>query len=266
MKPVRFPARDGLELNGYLTIPNGTGGKNLPLVLAVHGGPFWRDSWGYVAWDQFFANRGYAVLRVNYRGSTGYGRAFMRAAKKQFARKMHDDLIDGVNWAIGEGIADPEKIAIYGRSYGGYATLVGLTFTPEVFAAGVDVVGLSDLVTAFETFPAYWKNGLARWHLYVGHLDNPEDRADMDSRSPINFVERIAKPLLVAQGANDVRVVREHSDRIVEVARKKGLDVEYLVFDDEGHAIRKWRNKMTLARAIERFLAKHLGGRAEIAE
>ena len=264
--PVRFRARDGLALNGYLTTPAGTDGKALPMVLAVHGGPFWRDSWGYSATDQFFANRGYAVLRVNYRGSTGYGRAFMRAAKREFAGKMHTDLIDGVNWAIEQGIADPEKVAIYGRSYGGYATLVGLTFTPEVFAAGINIVGVADLVTAFETFPAYWKNGLARWHLYVGHVDNPEDRADMAARSPINFVDRIQRPLLVVQGANDVRVVREHSDRIVAAAREKGLDVDYIVFDDEGHAIRRWENKMTLARAMERFLARHLGGRAEVAD
>jgi len=264
--PVRFEARDGLTLNGYLTIPQGTDGKNLPMVLAVHGGPFARDSWGYSSTDQFFANRGYAVLRVNYRGSTGYGRAFMRAAKREFAGKMHTDLIDGVNWAIEQGIADPEKIAIYGRSYGGYATLVGLTFTPDVFAAGINIVGVADLVTAFETFPAYWKNGLARWHLYVGHIDNPEDKADMAARSPINFIDRIKRPMLVAQGANDVRVVREHSDRVVAAAREKGLDVDYIVFDDEGHAIRKWENRMTLARAMERFLARHLGGRAELTD
>ncbi len=266
MTPVRFAARDGLTLNGYLTLPNGTNGKKLPMVLAVHGGPFWRDFWGYTAYDQFFANRGYAVLRVNYRGSTGYGRAFVKAAKKQFARKMHDDLIDGVNWAIQQGIADPNKIAIYGRSYGGYATLVGLTSTPKVFAAGIDVVGIADLVTALRTFPSYWKTGLARWHLYVGHPDNVEDVADMNARSPINFIDRIARPLLVVQGANDVRVVREHSDRIVAAAREKGLDVAYIVFDDEGHAIRNWQNKMTMARAIEQFLAKHLGGRAEFSE
>ena len=264
LKPIQFKARDGLTINGYLTVPNGTDGKNLPMVLAVHGGPFWRDGWGYSSTDQFFANRGYAVLRVNYRGSTGYGRAFMQAAKKQFAGKMHDDLIDGVNWAIEQGIADAQKIAIFGRSYGGYATLVGLTFTPDVFAAGVSIVGLADLITAFETFPAYWKNWLARWHLYVGDIDNPDDRADMYNRSPINFVDRIKKPLLVVQGANDVRVVREHSDRIVAAVKDKGLDVDYIVFEDEGHAIRKWKNRITLAKAVEAFLAKHLGGRTQI--
>ncbi len=262
MRPISFPARDGLAIHGYLTLPQGTAGKNLPMVLRVHGGPFWRDFWGYDATDQFLANRGYAVLRLNYRGSDGYGRSFTEAAKREFAGKMHDDLIDGVNWAIRKGIADPDAIAIYGHSYGGYATLVGLTFTPEIFAAGVDVVGVADLVTLLETVPAYWKLRLPYWHLYVGNPADPTDRDDMARRSPINFVERIKKPLLVAQGANDVRVVRQHSDRIVETMRAKGLDVEYIVFEDEGHSIRRWRNRVELARAMERFLAKHLGGRS----
>ena len=264
MVPVRFPARDGLELNGYLTLPAGTQGEPLPTILRVHGGPFARDYWGYQADDQFLANRGYAVLRVNYRGSTGFGRQFMKAAQKQFARKMHDDLIDAVNWAVAERIADPEKIAIYGHSYGGYATLVGLTFTPDIFAAGISVVGVADLVSAFESFPSYWKNSLARWHTYVGHPENPDDRSDMASRSPINYVDRINKPMLVVHGANDVRVSRSHSDRIVAAVTKNGRDAKYIVFDDEGHVIRKQHNKMTFARALERFLAQHLGGRAEL--
>lgn len=264
MRPVRFAARDGLELNGYLTLPRGAAPQALPMVLRVHGGPFARDSWGFAADDQLLANRGYAVLRVNYRGSTGFGRAFMSAAKRQFARKMQDDLIDAVRWAVAEGIADPDKIAIYGHSYGGYATLVGLTMTPDLFAAGINVVGVSDLATAFRTAPAYWKNGLARWQEYVGHLSDPADLAEMAARSPINHVRNIRKPLLVVHGANDVRVVRRHSDSIVEAARDNGVDVEYIVFDDEGHAIRKFANKLTFARAMERFLAKHLGGRAEL--
>ncbi len=264
MRPVRFAARDGLMLNGYLTVPKGTEPRSLPMVLRVHGGPFARDSWGFAADDQLLANRGYAVLRVNYRGSTGFGRAFMSAAKRQFARKMQDDLIDGVRWAVAEGIADPEKIAIYGHSYGGYATLVGLTMTPDLFAAGIDVVGVADLATAFRTAPSYWKNGLARWREYVGHLSNPADLAEMAARSPINHVSNIRKPLLVVHGANDVRVVRQHSDSIVEAARDNGVDVEYIVFEDEGHAIRKFANKLKFARAMERFLAKHLGGRAEL--
>ena len=265
MKPVQFAARDGTTINGYLTIPEGTDGKNLPMVLAVHGGPFWRDWWGYRDYDQFYANRGYAVLRVNYRGSTGYGRAFMQKAEKQFGKAMHTDLIDGVNWAIAEGIADPTNIAIYGRSFGGYATLTGLTQNPEVFAAGVNVVGVSDWVTAMKTFPGYWKNWMGRWHKYLGRLENPADVEDMKSRSPINFIDRITKPLLVVHGANDVRVVQEHSDRIVEAVQQKRLDVKYIVFDDEGHGITKWKNRIILAQAIEEFLAKHIGGRAEIA-
>lgn len=260
--PVHFPARDGLTLNGYLTIPNGTDGKNLPMVLAVHGGPFWRDSWGYYDYDQLMANRGYAVLRVNYRGSTGYGRSFIARAEKEFGGAMQTDLIDGVNWAIDNGIADPTKIAIYGRSFGGYATLLGLTFTPEVFAAGINVVGVADLELAMEKFPPYWRNWMGRWHKYLGRLESPVDRAHMRERSPIHYVDRIVKPMLVVHGANDVRVTRDHSDLIVASARSNGVDVQYIVFEDEGHAIRRWSNRMELAHAIEAFLATHLGGRS----
>ncbi len=264
MKPIRFTARDGMVLNGYLTIPNGTTGKKLPMVLAVHGGPFARDIWGFYDYDQFFANRGYAVLRVNYRGSTGYGRDYIAAANRQIGRAMHTDLIDGVNWAIEHGIADRDKIAIYGRSYGGYSALAGLTFTPEVFAAGVNIVGVADLELVYKTFPAYWRNWLNRWYKYIGHPDSPEDMAELRRYSPINHVEKITKPLFVAQGSNDVRVVKEHSDRIVEAAKRNGVDVEYVIYDDEGHQIRKWNNRMDLARKIERFLAKHIGGRMEL--
>ena len=262
MVPISFKSRDGLDLHGYLTVPNGTDGRNLPMVLNIHGGPWLRDRWRYDALTQFFANRGYAVLAVNYRGSSGYGHAFRRAIKREFARKAHDDLIDGVNWAITKGIADPSKIAIYGRSYGGYATLVGLTFTPDVFAAGIDVMGISDLNVQVAKSPPYWKLGRT-WHEYVGDAAKPEDRADMAARSPINFVDRIKRPLLVVHGANDVRVVRENSDRLVAAMRAAGKSVEYLLFEDEGHSIRKPRNRLTMARRIESFLARHLGGRSE---
>lgn len=264
-KPIRFAARDGLPLNGYITVPAGTDGRNLPMVLRVHGGPWWRDYWGFSEVDQFLANRGYAVLRINYRGSLGFGRAHLRAAKGEFAGRMHDDLIDGVNWAIAQGIADPDKVAIYGRSYGGYATMVGMTFTPDVFAAGVNIVGVTDLVHALETFPSYWRLYRYFWLNYVGDPADAEDRADMAARSPANFVDRIRRPLLIVHGANDVRVVRSHSDRLVAAMRKADLPVKYLVFDDEGHAIRKWQNQITMNRAIEAFLADHLGGRAETA-
>ena len=262
MEPIRFAARDGMMLNGYLTVPKGTNGKNLPMVLAVHGGPFWRDWWGYSDVDQFLANRGYAVLRVNFRGSTGVGRSYVAAASRQIGRAMHTDLIDGVNWAIDQGIADPAKIAIYGRSYGGYSVLAGLTFTPEVFAVGVNIVGVSDLELIYKTFPAYWRNWFNRWYKYVGHPDNPQDMEELRRYSPINHVDKIVRPLLVAQGANDVRVVREHSDRIVSAARANGVDVKYIVYEDEGHQIRKWKNRIDLARSVERFLATHIGGRA----
>lgn len=265
-RPIRFTARDGLPLRGYLTMPNGGEGRRLPMVLRVHGGPWWRDYWGYSAVNQFLANRGYAVLQVNYRGSTGYGRAHIRAARREFAGKMHDDLVDGVNWAVAQGIADPDRVAIYGRSYGGYATMVGMTFTPDVFAAGVNIVGLTDLTHAMETFPPYWRPYIHWWRNYVGDPTVQADRDDMAARSPIHFVDRIKRPLLIVQGANDVRVVRSHSDRIVEAMQDAGLPVQYILFEDEGHSIRKWQNQMTMNRAVERFLATHLGGRAEAVE
>jgi len=203
---------------------------------------------------------------VNYRGSVGFGRAFAAAARKQFAAKMHDDLIDGVHWAIAEGIADPRRIGIMGASYGGYATLVGLSFTPEVFACGVDCVGPSNLVTLIESFPDYWRPFLSsRWYPYVGDPSDPADRADLLARSPITHVDRIRAPLIVGQGANDPRVKQEESDSIVAALRQRGIDVAYLVFPDEGHGFMRPENRVTWYTAVEAFLAKHLGGRAEAA-
>ncbi len=195
MAPVRITARDGLVLHSYLTLPVGSSGRDLPMVLFVHGGPWARDAWGYDPTVQFLANRGYAVLQVNYRGSTGFGKRFMHAAEREFAGKMHDDLIDGVNWAVAEGIANPERIGIYGGSYGGYAALVGVTFTPDVFAAAVSYVGPSSLVTLARSFPAYWRPLLAStWFRYVGDPENPDDLADMEARSPLGRVDRITTP------------------------------------------------------------------------
>jgi len=262
MQPISFKSRDGLTLHGYLTLPKGTSGKKLPLVLHVHGGPWRRDYWGYRSTVQFLANRGYAVLQINYRGSTGYGRAFTEAAVGEFAGKMHNDLIDGVQWAIQQGIADPQKIGIYGGSYGGYATLVGLTFTPDTFACGVDIFGMSNLVSLLESVPKYWKPWMTYLYKYVGNPNNPEDRRRMEAKSPLFRVAQIKRPLLIAQGGNDPRVKKKESDQIVSALRKTGKEVEYIFFPDEGHGFRHWKNRLVFYRKVEDFLAKHLGGRS----
>jgi dipeptidyl aminopeptidase/acylaminoacyl peptidase len=262
MTPVRITSRDGLTLRSYLTLPVGSSGSGLPMVLFVHGGPWARDSWGYDPTVQFLANRGYAVLQVNYRGSTGFGKHFMHAAEREFAGKMHDDLIDGVDWAVAEGIADPARIGIYGGSYGGYAALVGVTFTPDVFAAAVSYVGPSSLVTLAKSFPAYWRPLLAStWFRYVGDPENPDDLADMERRSPLNRVDQITTPLLVIQGANDPRVTKQESDQIVAALHARGVPVDYICKDDEGHGFVKPENRLDAYGAIERFFATHLGGR-----
>lgn len=262
MEPVSIPSRDGWTLHSYLTLPLGVEPTNLPLVLVVHGGPWSRDAWGYDPQAQFLANRGYAVLQVNYRGSTGFGKSFTHAAEREFAGKMHDDLIDAVNWAIDRGTADPARVGIFGGSYGGYAALVGVTFTPDVFAAAVSYVGPSSLVTLANSFPAYWRPLLAStWHRYVGDPDMPEDVEDMQRRSPLNYVDRIVTPLLVIQGANDPRVTKVESDQIVAALRDRGVEVEYIVKDDEGHGFVKPENRIEIYGAMERFFAQHLGGR-----
>ena len=261
-QPVSFKSRDGLTIHGYLTLPQGTPGKELPMVLLVHGGPWARDYWGYSSTVQLLANRGYAVLQINYRGSTGYGRAFKEAAVGEFAGKMHTDLIDGVDWAISQGIADPQKIAIFGFSYGGYATLVGLTFTPETFACGVDVFGVSNLVTFTQSVPQYWKNWMPLWYKYAGNPDALEDRRRMKAQSPLFRVDQIQRPLLIVQGANDARVKQQESDQIVEAMRKAGKDVEYIIFKNEGHSLRNWQNRIVFYRKLEDFMADHLEGRS----
>ncbi len=264
VKPVEIKSRDGLQLPCYLTLPVGIAAKNLPTVLYVHGGPWARDHWGYDPNAQWLANRGYAVLQVNYRGSTGFGKKFKNAAKREFAGKMHDDLIDAVNWSVKQGIADKKRVGIMGGSYGGYATLVGLSFTPDVFACGIDIVGPSSLVTLIESFPPYWGPFLSQtWYPFCGNPKDDKDRADLLARSPITKVDQIKAPLLVGQGANDPRVTQKESDVMVEALKKRGVPVEYIVFPDEGHGFQRPENRIKFWTACEAFLAKHLGGRAE---
>src|SRR5690606_19867739 len=237
------------KLVSYLSLPMASTGDDptrpkqpLPLVLNVHGGPWVRDYWGYDAEHQLLANRGYAVLSVNYRGSTGFGKKFANAGNKEWAGKMHDDLIDAVNWAIEEGIADKDRICIMGGSYGGYATLVGLTFTPEVFACGVDIVGPSNLETLLETIPPYWEPMVKQFHERMGNPSTPEGKRLLIGRSPLHKADRIARPLLIGQGANDPRVKQSESDQIVEAMQKHGIPVTYVVFPDEGHGFAKPTN------------------------
>ncbi|WP_328583523.1 S9 family peptidase [Streptomyces sp. NBC_00370] len=262
MTPVTIPARDGLDLPSYLTLPLGTEPSGLPMVLLVHGGPWSRDSWGFNPLAQLLANRGYAVLQVNFRGSTGYGKAHLKAGIGELAGKMHDDLIDAVDWAVDKGYADRSRVAVFGGSYGGYAALVGVTFTPDVFAAAVDCFGISDLVNFLGTVPDFVKPHLAtNWHLYAGDPDDPEQRADLLARSPISRVDQIRTPLMVIQGANDVRVVQAESDQIVAALRARGVPVEYMVKSNEGHGFVNPENSIDMYRAADRFLARHLGGR-----
>lgn len=260
MTPVTFPARDGLSLAGYLTLPPGIEPKNLPLVLLVHGGPWARDSWGYSAVVQMLANRGYGVLQINFRGSSGYGKAHLNAGDREWGAKMHTDLLDGKQWAIAEGYADPTKVAIMGGSYGGYATLAGLAFTPEEFVCGVDIVGPSNLLTLLQTIPPYWSTLVATFYKRMGKLEEVEF---LKERSPLFAAGNITKPLLIAQGANDPRVKQAESDQIVAAMRERGLPVEYIVFPDEGHGFARPENNRKFIAAAEAFLACYLGGRAE---
>ena len=256
MKPVQYRSRDGLVINGYLTFPKGTNGKNLPVIVNPHGGPWHRDSWGYKSEIQFLANRGFAVFQMNFRGSTGYGREFWEKSFKQWGKSMQDDISDGVNWLIDEGIANPDRIAIYGASYGGYATLAGLTFTPDLYACGIDYVGVSSLFTFMESMPPYWE--LYRKMLYemVGHPD--KDKELLASASPLLHIDKIKVPLFIAQGANDPRVKKSESDQIVEALQNAGIDVPYMVKNDEGHGFYNEENQFDFYREMEIFLNKHL--------
>ncbi|WNZ24436.1 S9 family peptidase [Leptolyngbya sp. NK1-12] len=261
MQPISYSARDGLTVHGYLTTPAGIPAQNLPAVLLVHGGPWARDTWGYDPEAQWLANRGYAVLQVNFRGSTGYGKAFLNAGNREWAAKMHDDLLDAVSWLVDQGIANRHKVAIMGGSYGGYATLVGLTFTPEVFAAGVDIVGPSNILTLLQSIPPYWEPIKAQMYHRIGNMETEADF--LKSRSPLFFIDRIQKPLLIGQGANDPRVKQAESDQIVEAMRQAGKPVEYVLYPDEGHGFARPENRLHFYAIAEEFLAKYLGGRCE---
>lgn len=260
MRPVSFKARDGLVLHGYLTLPPGSPGKKLPMVLNVHGGPWGRDTWGLDNEAQWLANRGYAVLQVNFRGSTGYGKQYLNGGDREWAGKMHSDLLDGKKWAIEQGYADPTRVAIMGGSYGGYATLVGVAFTPDEFACGVDIVGPSNLETLLKSIPPYWKSISSVFHKRMGR---PEEAEFLKSRSPLYKADQIKVPLLIAQGANDPRVKQAESDQIVDAMRKNAKPVEYYVYPDEGHGFARPENRMAFYAAAEQFLARCLGGRAE---
>jgi dipeptidyl aminopeptidase/acylaminoacyl peptidase len=256
MKPIQYTSRDGLTINGYLTVPLGREPKSLPVVVNPHGGPWARDTWGYDPEVQFLANRGYAVLQMNFRGSTGYGRKFWEASFKQWGKKMQDDISDGVQWLIQQGVADPKRIAIYGGSYGGYATLAGVTFTPDLYAAAVDYVGPSNMFTFMKTIPPYWKPYLDEFYAMVG--DPVKDKELLESESPVMHVDKIKTPLLVAQGAQDPRVNKAESDQMVASLRKRGVTVEYLVKDNEGHGFHNEENKFEFYGAMEKFLEEHL--------
>jgi dipeptidyl aminopeptidase/acylaminoacyl peptidase len=262
VKPVEYKTRDGLTVHGYLTLPNGVEAKKLPVVVNPHGGPWARDGWGFNPEVQFLANRGYAVLQMNYRGSTGYGRKFWEASFKQWGFAMQDDITDGVTWLIKQGIADPRRICIYGGSYGGYATLEGLVKTPDLYACGVDYVGVSNLFTFMKTIPPYWKPFLAMMQEMVG--DPEKDKARLAEASPALNADRIKAPLLIAQGARDPRVNKDESDQMVAALKQRGIDVPYIVKDNEGHGFHNEENQFDFYEAMEKFLAKYLGSRAQL--
>ena len=260
MHAVTYTTRDGLTIEAYLSLPYGltpATARNLPVVIHPHGGPWARDTWGYSSVVQFLCNRGYAVMRMNFRGSTGYGRRFLEASYKQWGLRMQDDITDAVEWLKAQGIADPKRIAIYGASYGGYATLAGVAFTPKLYACGVDYVGVSNLFTFMQTIPPYWRPMLEMMYEQVG---NPEtDREQLAATSPALHADRIEVPLFIAQGANDPRVNKAESDQMVAALRERGVEVEYMVKEDEGHGFSQEENRFDFYRAMEAFLAKHLG-------
>ena len=270
MNPVVIPARDGLQLVCYYSLPLGSDSNGdgipdhpLPMVLNPHGGPWGRDFWGLNTWHQWLTNRGYAVMNVNFRSSTGFGKSFVNAGDREWGGKITEDQVDAVKWAIEQGIAAADQVAVMGGSFGGYSTLAGLTFTPELFACGVDLVGPSNLVTLLESVPPYWKPMLQLFTTRVGDHRTEEGRALLKKHSPLTYAERICRPLLIGQGANDPRVKQAESDQIVQVMQEKKIPVTYLIYPDEGHGFARPENNLSFYATAEIFLAKCLGGRFE---
>lgn len=261
MKAITYKSSDGLDIPAYLTLPKGLEAKNLPLIVFPHGGPWGRDTWGYNSFAQFLANRGYAVLSPNFRSSTGYGKKFLNAGNNQWGEKMQDDLTWGVKYLTGEGIADPKRVGIMGGSYGGYATLAGVAFTPDVYTCGVSIVGPSNLITLLNSIPPYWEAVRKTFHVRMGDPTNPEGKAQLERQSPLNSAAKIKAALMVVQGANDPRVNKAESDQIVIALRDRGFPVEYIVAPDEGHGFARPVNNMSMMASAEKFLARHLGGR-----
>ena len=261
MHPISYQSRDGLTIHGYLTLPAGytmETAKNLPVVVNPHGGPWARDSWGFNPEIQFLANRGYAVLQMNFRGSVGYGRDFWEASFREWGKKMQDDITDGVNWIVENGIGDKDRIAIYGASYGGYATLAGMAFTPELYACGIDYVGVSNLFSFMGTIPPYWEPYKKMMYEMVGNPEVAADSVMLREASPVFHADKIVRPLYIAQGAQDPRVNKDESDQMVAAMKERGVEVEYLVKDNEGHGFRNEENRFEFYRAMESFLGKHM--------
>jgi dipeptidyl aminopeptidase/acylaminoacyl peptidase len=263
VKPLVITSRDGLKINSFLTLPVGVEPKNLPMVLFPHGGPWSRDGWGLNPYAQWLANRGYAVLQPNFRGSTGYGKKFLNAGNKQWGLQMHDDLIDAVNWAVKEGYADPGKIGIMGGSYGGYCALAGITFTPDVFACAVDICGPSNIRTLLKSIPPYWKTDLSTFKVRIGDVDDPGDAGLIAKASPLNSADRIIRPLLIGQGANDPRVKPAEAEQIVSAIERNHGNVVYVMYPDEGHGFARPPNRIDFNARAEAFLGAYLGGRVE---
>ena len=262
LEPVSFEALDGLKIQAYLTRPT-PDARNVPMVLVIHGGPYLRDEWGFNPTHQWLANRGYAVLSINYRGSTGFGKAFVIAADREWGGKMHDDLVAGVNWAVARGIADPKRVGFFGASYGGYAALTAATKTPEVFACIVDIYGIANLLTFMAAIPPYWAPSFSVWKNRLGDPDTEEGRAFLRERSPLTHIDRAFRPILIVQGLEDVRVTRAESEQMVAVLRRRNVPVTYVIFPDEGHGFAKPQNQIAFRAVTEAFLAKHLGGAAQ---